>query len=126
MAANMPKTLRQQRAGEMAQTMFKNHSGKDKRTKQAKEKDNQNYYRQERNGTYDRNNNHQRQDYRNGGYGATPDNLENCIEKDSLDDRIDIAKISGQTRSDWTTPENLENCIETDSLNNCIVLEKTL
>ncbi len=36
---------------------------------QAKEKDNHNYYRQVKNGTYDGNNNYQSQDYRNGGYG---------------------------------------------------------
>ncbi len=92
MAANMPETLRtavnlarcaeddmnnqkaqedelNKRAREMAQTMLKHQSGKDTRTHQAKEKDNQNYYCQEKNGTYDRNNNYQSQDYRNGGYG---------------------------------------------------------
>ncbi len=92
MAANMPKTLRtavnlarcaeddmnnqkaqedelNKCAREMAQTMMKFQLGKDTRTYQAKEKDNQNYYRQEKNGTYNRSNNHQSQDYRNGGYG---------------------------------------------------------
>ena len=123
MAANMPKTLRTavnlarcaeddmnnqkaqedelyKRAREIAQTMVKNQSGKDTKTNQVREKDNHNYYRQERTGNWDRNRNYQSQDHRNDGagrnHGPPPRGLPPQQRNGAVPMEVDMAQARGR------------------------------